>query len=164
MVADAFNGAHLLAGNAATVSAVLSQLSGVSIFHFAGHAISSPQQSGLLLFDGVLSADSLKQKSLSSMQLAVFSACDTQNGYDGGLFDADSVAGVFLRAGVPHIVASRWNVDSAATRQFMNLFYRALLSGDAVSDSIHEAQIGLRSTPGMAHPFYWSAFTAFGAV
>jgi CHAT domain-containing protein/tetratricopeptide (TPR) repeat protein len=164
MVADAFNGASLLAGNAATVPAVLSQLSDVSIFHFAGHAISSSEQSGLLLFDGVLSADSLKQQSLSNMQLAVFSACHSQDGYDGGLFDADSLAGVFLRARVPHIVASRWKVDSGATRLFMRLFYRALLGGNSVSDSIHKAQIGLRSSPGMAHPFYWSAFTAFGAV
>ncbi len=164
MVAQGFNGAHLLAGNAATLPAVLSELSGVSVFHFAGHAISSPQHSGLLLFDGLLSTDSLKQNPLSGVQLAVLSACDSQDGYDGGLFDADSLAGAFLRSGVPHIVASRWNVDSAATRQFMNLFYRALLAGDSVSDSIHKAQVGLRSTPGMAHPYYWSAFTAFGAV
>lgn len=97
------------------------------------------------------------------MQLAAFSACDTQDGSDGGLFDTDSLAGVFLRAGVPHVIASRWRVDSAATRQFMNLFYQALLGGDSVGESIHKAQIGLRSTPGMAHPYYWSAFTAFGA-
>ena len=164
MVAGAFNEARLLAGNAATVPAVLSQLSGISVFHFAGHAISSSAHSGLLLFDGLLSADSLKQESLSAMHLAVFSACDTQDGSERGLFDADSLAGSFLRAGVPHVVASRWKVDSAATREFMNLFYRAMLSGDSVSDSIHKAQIGIRSTPGLAHPFYWSAFTTFGAV
>ena len=81
------------------------------------------------------------------MQLAVFSACDSQDGADGGPFDADSLAGVFLRAGVPHIVASRWKVNSAATRQFMNLFYQALLGGDSVSNSIHQAQTALRSTP-----------------
>ena len=133
------------------------------MFHFAGHAISSSAHSGLLLFDGLLSAESLKQESLSAMHLAVLSACDTQDGSDGGLFDADSLAGDFLRAGVPHVVASRWRVDSAATRQFMNLFYRGLLGGASASESIHKAQIGIRSTPGMAHPYYWSAFTAFGA-
>ena len=61
-----------------------------------------------------------------------------------------------------NVVASRWNVNSAATRQFMKLFYRALLDGSSVADSIHQAQIGLRSTQGMAHPYYWSAFAAFG--
>lgn len=164
MVARVFNGARLLAGNAATVPAVLSQLSGVSVFHFAGHAISSPQQSGLALFDGLLGANSFQQVSFPSLQLAVFSACDSQDGFDGGLFDADSLAGVFLRARVPHVVASRWNVDSVAARQFMTLFYRALLGGESVNNSVHEAQLGLRSIPGMAHPFYWSAFTAFGAL
>jgi len=164
MVANAFIGSRLLAGNAATIPAVLSQISGVSVFHFAGHAISSPERSGLSLFDGLLSADLVKRESLFGMQLAVFSACDTQNGKDGGIYDADSLAGFFLRAGVPHIVASRWRVDSAATQQFMNLFYGALLSGQSVADSIRQAQTRLRSSPGMAHPFYWSAFTAFGAV
>jgi len=162
MVAHDFNAALVLAGNEATVDAILSQLPAVSVFHFAGHAISSPQQSGLLLFDGLLSASSLKQTPLSKLQLAVFSACDTQDGSIVGVYDADSLVRIFLRAGVPHVVASRWNVDSAATRQFMSLFYRALLDGRSVAHSIHQAQVGLRSSPGMAHPYYWSAFTAFG--
>jgi CHAT domain-containing protein len=164
MVARSFSTAHLLAGTDATVETVLSQLPGASVFHFAGHAIGSSQQSGLLLSDAVLSSASLEKTSLSRMDLAVLSACDTQGGSAGIVTDDDSLVRTFLRAGVPHVVASRWSVDSAATRQFMELFYRALLAGNTVSESIHQAQSGLRSRPGMAHPYYWSAFTAFGAV
>src|SRR5208282_6745405 len=109
-------------------------------------------------------ASALKRTSLSRMQLAVFSACDTQDGSTGGIYEADSMVRIFLRAGVPHVVASRWNVDSAATRQFMSLFYRALLEGSSVAESIHQAQVGLRSISGMTHPYYWSAFTNFGLV
>jgi CHAT domain-containing protein len=96
------------------------------------------------------------------MQLAVFSACDTQDISTEGVYNADSMVRAFLRDGVPNVVASRWNVDSASTRHFMSLFYQALLNGNSVAESIHRAQIGLRSVPGMAHPYYWSAFTAFG--
>ena len=126
--------------------------------------MSSPQQSGLLLSDAWLSASSVKGVSLSRMQLAVFSACDTQDGNAGGTASADSLVRFFLRAGVAHVVASRWNVDSSATRQFMELFYAALLDGSTVAESMRQAQTQLRSRPGMAHPYYWSAFTAFGAV
>jgi len=162
VVARDFNSARLLTGNAATVDAILSQLPEASVFHFAGHAITSTEQSGLLLSDAVLSASSLRRIPLPRMQLAVLSACDTQDGSTAGTYDANSLVRIFLRAGVPHVVASRWDVDSVATRQFMTLFYRALLNGSSVAQSTHDAQSGLRSLPGMAHPYYWSAFTAFG--
>jgi CHAT domain-containing protein len=164
MVAHDFKAARLLAGNTATVGSILSELPNASVFHFAGHAISSQQLSGLLLSDALLTASSLEKTSLSRMQLAVFSACDTEENSAGGVGDSDSLVRVFLSAGAGHVVASRWNVDSGATRQFMELFYCALLAGNNVSVSMHRAQSSLRSRPGMSHPYYWSAFTAFGEV
>jgi CHAT domain-containing protein len=164
IVAHDFNTVHLLAGNGATLAAVLSELPAVSVFHFAGHAISSPQQSGLLLSDALLNSAALRGASLTRTQLAVFSACDTQDGSTGGVASSDSLVRVFLRAGVSHVVASRWNVDSAATREFMELFYQTLLAGNSVARSIHQAQTDLRSRPSTAHPYYWSAFAAFGEV
>jgi CHAT domain-containing protein/cytochrome c-type biogenesis protein CcmH/NrfG len=164
MVAHDFKNVHLLMEREATIDAVLRHLPDASIFHFAGHAIRSSQQSGLLLSDSLLSTRLIEKTSISRLQLAVLSACDTQDGSAGDVTDDDSLVRTFLSAGVPHIVASRWNVDSFVTRQFMQLFYRALLNGNTVADSIYQAQSGLRSRPGMSHPYYWSAFTAFGAV
>jgi CHAT domain-containing protein len=164
MVAQSFDSAQLIAGGQATTDAMVPRLENASIFHFAGHAVSSTQHSGLLLSDALLDSASLRKASLARVQLAVFSACDTQDGSSGRVYDGDSLVRVFLRARVPHVVASRWNVDSAATRQFMSLFYRALVQGHTVADSIHRAQTGLRSAAGMAHPYYWSAFTAFELI
>ncbi len=164
MVARNLHSAHLLAGPAATISATVLHLRGASVFHFAGHALSSSHQTGLLLSDGMLTASSLSRPELARMQLAVFSACNTQDGSNGAASDTDSLVRTFLRAGVPHVVASRWNVDSTATNLFMDSFYRALLNGTSVADSIHQAQSNLRSRSGMAHPYYWSAFTTFGLV
>jgi CHAT domain-containing protein/tetratricopeptide (TPR) repeat protein len=162
MVAGNFNAARLLTGSEANLSVVFAELPKASVFHFAGHALSTPQRSGLLLPDMLFKSGALKRGLLSNVQLAVFSACDTQDISTEGAYDADSMVRVFLQEGVPHVVASRWNVDSAATRQFMNSFYQALLKGNSVAESIHRAQVSLRSAPGMAHPYYWSAFTAFG--
>jgi CHAT domain-containing protein len=163
-VARSFTKAQLLAGKEATVEAILALLPRASVFHFAGHAISSAQEAGLLLSDGVLSSTSLKETPLSRMQLAVFSACNTQGGSNGELYAADNMVRIFLHAGVPYVIGSRWDVDSESTREFMNLFYRALLNGSSVAESIHRAKLGLRSSPGMSHPYYWSAFTAFGTA
>jgi len=161
-VADIFPLSRILRGKQATIASTLSYLQGTQVFHFAGHAITVAHETGLLMSDGLLQASALKDRQLSSMQLAVLSACDTQDGSAGALYDPDALVGTFLRAGVPHVVASGWNVDTAATRQFMELFYRALLSGSSVPESIQLAQARLRAQPGMTHPYYWSAFTAFG--
>jgi CHAT domain-containing protein/cytochrome c-type biogenesis protein CcmH/NrfG len=165
MVASHFRSAQLLSDRNATAAAVASGLPTASLFHFSGHSLSTEQQSGLLLSDALLSAASLRKVSLSRMQLVVLSACNTQDASaGGGVFSSDSLLRVFLQRGVPNVVASRWNVDSVATRQFMQLFYQALLSGGNPSDAIHQAQFGLRSRPEMAHPYYWSAFSVFSLV
>jgi CHAT domain-containing protein/cytochrome c-type biogenesis protein CcmH/NrfG len=162
MVARKFRDTQLLEAGAATRDAVLSSLSSAVVFHFAGHAVNTSRQNGILISDALLTPSSLKASNFSQMRLAVLSACDTQDGPSGAFNDVDSLARVFLRAGVPNVVASRWSVDSEATRQFMELFYRNLLDGNSVSASVHQAQAALRSRPGTAHPYFWSAFTALG--
>ena len=161
-VAHNFSSVQLLSAREATARAVVSRLPYVTVFHFAGHALSSQRRSGLLVSDSLLSAESLQRTSFGKMQLAVLSGCDTEGGSASGAYDYESLVRVFLRAGVPNVVASRWDVDSLATQQFMSLFYRALLHGNTAAESIRQAQSDLRSRPGMNHPYYWSAFHAFG--
>jgi CHAT domain-containing protein len=76
--------------------------------------------------------------------------------------DPENLARAFLQAGVPQVVASRWNVDSASTVKFMDSFYGALLSGKPVTQSVKEAGSLVRSLPGKNRPYYWAAFSAFG--
>lgn len=161
-VARYFRRRNLIESDAATGQQILLHLANAAVFHFAGHAINTSQQTGILASDALLPASLFKRSSLAQMQLAVFSACETQNGSTGGFDDADSLVRVFLQAGVPHVLASRWNVDSAATRQFMDVFYRSLLSGDSVPLAVHRSQQALRSQSVTSHPYYWSAFNAFG--
>lgn len=161
-VSHRFPTSTVLEARQATRESILDRLPGVRVFHFAGHAINTAEQTGMVTSDGLITAGSIRGKTLSQLQLAVFSACETANGAEGALNDGDSLVRAFLEAGVPDVVASRWKVDSTAARMFMGLFYRALLSGSSVSAAIHRAESELRSQPEASHPYYWSAFGAFG--
>jgi CHAT domain-containing protein len=95
------------------------------------------------------------------LQLAVLSACRTASD-SGGSSGFDSVTDAFLRAGVPHVVASRWAVDSAATRGIVQDFYRNALSGQTVSEAIRLTSLKTLASQSTSHPYYWSAFAAYG--
>jgi CHAT domain-containing protein/tetratricopeptide (TPR) repeat protein len=168
-VAGDFHAARVLKGGEATLSAVRSELPGAAVFHFAGHSLATPQRTGLLLEseDGsakaprLLDANAVRQLPLASLQLAVLSACSTASG-SGGSSGFDSITDAFLRAGVPHVVASRWAVDSVQAQGLMEDFYRSALSGQNVSDAIRLMSRKMLANPRTSHPYYWSAFAAYG--
>jgi len=161
VVARNFRRRQLLIGSGATLNALRRYLAGSEVFHFAGHAAASTRFSGLFLEDALFGTPSLGEENLAHIRLAVLSGCDTLGEARRG-DEPDGLARAFMDALVPHIVASRWSVDSAATRQFMGTFYRSLLAGDDLSNSVRQAQVAVRSMPGMEHPYYWSAFGAYG--
>ncbi len=168
-VASGFHAAHVLKGGDATLSAVRNELSGATVFHFAGHALTTPQRTGLLLESAggkaktlhLMDASVVRQLHLQSLQLAVLSACSTASG-SGGSSGFDSVTDALLRVGVPHVVASRWAVDSSETRGFVADFYHNVLSGQTVSDAIRLTSRKMLADPRTAHPYYWAAFSAYG--
>ena len=157
-----FHNAKFLQDKDATIAAVRTQLASANIFHFAGHGIASPGQTGLLLADGTLTYASIQGADLSQMQLAVLSGCDTIGDLDGTEYNPDSLVRLFASAGVPRVVASRWNVDSAATKEFMELFYQHLLGGEIAIEALRNAREKLRTYEATKHPYYWAAFTEFG--
>ena len=170
-VAGRFHNPRLLKGKEATLGAVRSGLQGAAVFHFAGHSFTTPRRTGLML-EGrgemgrtntprLMDAVAVRQLHLQGLQLAVLSACSTAAG-SGGSSGFDSVTDAFLRAGVPHVVASRWAVDSSETRGFVENFYRNALSGRTVSDAIRVTAQNMLANPRTSHPYYWSAFAAYG--
>jgi CHAT domain-containing protein len=168
-VAHGFRSTHLLKGGEATLSAVRIDLPGAAVFHFAGHSLVAPQRTGLLLESGdgkmntprLMDANVVRHLHLQNLQLAVLSACSTASGVTGSN-GFDSVTDALLRAGVPHVVASRWAVDSTETRGFVQEFYRNALSGQTVSEAIRLTSRNMLANPRTSHPYYWSAFAAYG--
>jgi CHAT domain-containing protein len=168
-VAKGFRSATVLKGEKATLPAVTGALPAAAVFHFAGHSLFTHDKTGLLLASGtaetepqsLLDADSLRRLQLKNMRLAVLSACSTAAG-SGGSRGFSSVNEALLRAGVPHVVASRWAVDSVSVTGFVEDFYRNALSGQPVSDAVRLTARKMMANPRTAHPYYWSAFAAYG--
>jgi CHAT domain-containing protein len=167
-VSNGFRSATVIKGAAATFNTMRNELPRAAVFHFAGHSLATPDKAGLMLAGEIqtdppllLDADALQRIQLPGMKLAVLSACSTAAG-DKGSGGFKSVADALLRAGVPHVVASRWAVDSVEARAFVEDFYRNALSGQSVSDAIRLASRKMLSDPRTAHPYYWSAFAAYG--
>lgn len=175
-IAAKFKNVRLLTGRRASSDAVERELPGVAVFHYAGHSISNAERVGLLLAadgsraegsalrDGppVLEASSFDNSRVGRCVLAVFSACATEGVERDGAGDPESLVRVFLEAGVPQVMASRWNVDSRATAAFMNAFYDHLLGGQPAAAAARTAASDIRKQPDNAHPYYWAAFSVYG--
>src|SRR6185437_3002862 len=165
-----FPQARWLEGSNATFSRIRDEMTDAEVFHFAGHAVASPLHGGLVLQETDPSTRAprlIRPKDLTShqtahLQLAVLSACDT--GMDVQRSDSitESLAQKLLDSGVPHVVASRWNVDSSMTAELIKQFYARLLSGSDAATSLQGAQMALASQAVSAHPYYWAAFGLHG--
>lgn len=162
-LSEKLSNSTVLTGNQAKVVSVQEQLPRSEIFHFAGHAGLGRKGAAMILADGTLGTDQTKifdSHNLARLRLAMFSACNTARASE--MLEADGLVSEFLQAGTGNVVASRWNVDSMATSDFVDFFYDTLLAGHSVADSLQAAGIAFRRNPERAHPYYWAAFSAFG--
>jgi hypothetical protein len=163
-VAAYFPDANLLSGANATPEEVLRNLRDTSIFHFVGHALTGAGQVGLVLgSETLVKSSDLARLHPANLQLAVLSACGTAQGDDGTFADLNSMARTLAASGVPHTIASRWNVDSVVARQLMRVFYSNLLAGKTPAESLRAAEAAVRSRPGYRQPYYWGSFAVFGS-
>ena len=110
----------------------------------------------------LLDTDTLRRLNLRNLRLAVLSSCSTATSGNAGTSGFNGITGTLLRAGVPHVVASRWAVDSAETRGFVQDFYHNALSGRPVSEAVRLASQRMLANPSTSHPYYWAAFSAYG--
>jgi len=147
-----------ITGRDAKQALILEKLRVARLFHFAGHGYSLPGAGGLYLADGLLSADSIRVLDLRSCSLVVLSACSTGSGELHGLANSHSLVRSFLDAGARNVIATRWNVDSAATSALMSAFYRRLTFAVNPAEALQLAIQEIRSQPNHSHPYYWAAF------
>ncbi len=170
VVSGKFSSGRWLKGDNATLSVLREQMRDAAIFHFAGHAIASPERSGLLLDESdpvsrrarIVDGQSLTDADTAHLQLVVLSACHTRTEAQPGVSGTESLAQALMHDGVPHVVVSRWNIDSGKTAELMKRFYGNLLAGDEVARAMNAAQLALASTPESTHPYYWAAFEVQG--
>jgi CHAT domain-containing protein len=88
-------------------------------------------------------------------------ACSTAPGDNDTDRNPDGLINLFSSAGVPAVIASRWDVDSSSTSALMKIFYRELKRTHDASASLRTAKRTLSSNQQFEHPYYWSAFQNF---
>jgi CHAT domain-containing protein len=114
--------------------------------------------------DGLLEASEVAALHLNA-DLVVLSACNTASG--GGKFGGEALSGLaeaFFYAGARRLLASHWQVPSAATVQLMTGLFDGLgtREGRGYALLLREAQLRLIAQPGTGHPFFWAAFSLIG--
>jgi CHAT domain-containing protein len=150
------------------------QLGDYQIIHLATHGIlnsEAPELSGVVLSlvdkqgnsqNGFLRLHDIFNLNLPA-ELVVLSACQTGLGQE---IRGEGLVGLtrgFMYAGAPRLVVSLWNVDDAATAEFMTRFYRLLLNdGLKPAQALRETQLQMQRETKWKSPYYWAAFTLQG--
>lgn len=143
------------------------------IIHIAGHSqmdAASPALTSLVFgAAGTDGANRLYLHEVAAMRLhamtVVLSACSTtvRSKYrTGGL---SSVARAFVKAGVPSVVGTLWNVEDGTAQRLVETLHRELERGSNVSSALRSAQLAMISSPVIAErgPEIWSAYEAIGS-
>jgi len=140
---------------------VRAQLASTQIFHYMGHG--KPNGSGTSLDYDVtqpLRAKDFEPHLLKHTGIAVLAACSGAAGRDNGVADTNNLTRALLSAGVPVVIASRWNVDSASTSQLMVSFYEHLTKNESATQAMYNARVDVLRMN--AHPYFWSGFSLAG--
>jgi CHAT domain-containing protein len=178
------NQPNLLLAAEATQARVAVRLTTASAIHFAGHAARQDGATRLLLAPRdaapagtrsaganlerpsqdhpYLDSDLLRKHPPKAARLAVFSACSTGRKEDGWNHGMGDIVDTLASLGVPDVVATRWQIDSASAVPMMDAFYGGLANGLSVPQALTAARQSLIRDPRYRHPYYWAAWYASG--
>jgi len=164
-IAAMYDGATLLAGEAATRTAFVENVRHSALIHFAGHANSDVTSShGALLFagagddSGILGSSEVAQLRLERSPLVVLAACGTLRGNALHVAGMSSLSRAFLTAGARGVVGTLWEVDDDVSAALFRRFHAHLRAGMPPAEALRAAQVdALRSPdPRLGHPATWS--------
>lgn len=97
---------------------------------------------------GILTAEAIAGLSLSKLELAILSACETGLGEVAGGEGTFGLQRAFHVAGCRNVVASLWKVDDEATAALMSLFYENLWKkNDPPLVALRSAQLTILRNP-----------------
>ncbi len=151
--------------------ALLQEITRYDLLHFAAHATienERPWRSRIHLGPGdppgreiSLTAADIAKARLNA-RLAVLASCRSADGRVLLGEGVQGLAGAFLVAGAPAVVAALWPVDDEGTRAFMRRFYGHLADGLTAAAALKQAQADARADPRTRAPCYWAGFVVVG--
>ena len=151
-----------LAGAAATVEAVTTELDGAGLAHLAAHGRIHPNNplfTSLTFADGPLTVYDLKQLR-QAPRLVVLAACDVGRSAVRAGDELLGLSATFLALGTRHILASVVPVPDAETAPLMIEFHRLLAAGVPATPALAQAQRYL----GDSHPAAMAAAAGFVSI
>jgi tetratricopeptide (TPR) repeat protein len=159
---------NLLLAGQATEAEVTARLETAPAIHFAGHATQRDGATWLLLAHSAggksyLDGNLLRRYPPRAARLAVFSACSTGKREEGWNHGMGDIVNTLAALGVPDVVATRWQIDSAAAVPMMDAFYGGLAQGFTVPRALTAARQSLIRDARYHHPYYWAAYYASGS-
>lgn len=119
--------------------------------------------------DGLLTAGEVSALQLAA-EWVILSACSTAAGDPAaGGEPLSGLAKAFFHAGARALLVSHWDIDSAATGDFMVELIAARASGLSTPAALREVQLRFRDAPPegdahYAHPAFWAPFAHIGAA
>ena len=161
-VASLLPEAQLFFGADATLDNFRRHAAGAKILHLAAHGIfrrDNPLFSAIRLADGDLNLIDLPHAGLD-IDLVTLSACNSGSSVPVGGDELLGMTRGFLSAGARNLLVSLWEIDDAATKDFMKSFYTSLLEGNSGQHAARDATRNARSL--RAHPYYWAPFMLVG--
>jgi CHAT domain-containing protein len=115
--------------------------------------------------DGLLESGEVATLRLNA-DLVVLSACNTGAAGSGGFGGSalEGLADAFFNAGARAVLASHWEVPSAATSRLMTGVFQRYGQDRSrgLAEALRQAQLESLRDSTTAHPFYWAAFTLIG--
>jgi tetratricopeptide (TPR) repeat protein len=159
---------NLFLAGQATETQVAARLATASAIHFAGHATQQDGATRLMLApssDGKAYMDDelLRKHPPRAARLAVFSACSTGKREEAWNHGMGDIVNTMAALGVPDVVATRWQIDSASAVPMMDAFYGGLAEGMTVPRALTAARQSLARDARYRHPYYWAAYYASGS-
>lgn len=171
------NATILLAGQATEANLRAQPLNQYGVLYFATHgilpgqmhcesepalALSPPAAAATTATDGMLTASEISSLQLNA-DLVVLSACNTAESSDGmGGGALEGLSDAFFAAGARAVLASHWEVPSAATATLMTGVFDRANRLRGVAEALRQSQLALIAQGSTAHPFNWAAFTVIG--
>jgi CHAT domain-containing protein len=112
-------------------------------------------------FDDLLTVDDPNRAVENPVELLILSACKTAAGDDRA---ALGLAGIAIRAGARSTLATLWQVDDNATKEFMVQFYQELINPDVTkAEALRTVQLAfLAEDSDYWQPYFWAPFILVG--
>lgn len=161
----------MLVNGQATKSALRNHIQMAAKFiHIASHSfadLENPSKSGIFCANkvegnfGILSSKEIQQLSIKA-DLVVLSSCESGTEKTNNNKEGYGIHRSFVEAGAANVVFSNWKVNDKICKEFMIMFYDAILSGKSYSEAMQSAKIKLLKNPATACPNYWAAFSLVG--